>query len=134
MNFDKLKETEHMLQWFSNEPFKEIVVRVEQMFIQQSPTTKLLDFIVTTEPQWLTSVKKGNSDDQVVLVKAGMAFGCDFVLQDNDGTYHLNGVFTWIGVDFDTNPKFQRWVDLDGDLDKFGADGILKERIYEVVQ
>ena len=70
MNFDKLKETEHMLQQFSNEPFKEIAARVEQMFIQQSPTTKLLDFIVTTEPQWLTSVK-GNSDDQVVLVKAG---------------------------------------------------------------
>ena len=50
MNFDKLMETKHILQWFSNEPFKEIAVKVEQMFIQQSSSTKLLDFVVTSEP------------------------------------------------------------------------------------
>ena len=131
MNFDKLMETKHMLQWFSNEPFKEIAAKVEQMFIQQSPSTKLLDFVVTSEPQWLTGVKKSNDEYQGVLLRAGVAFDCDFILQDTNGTYDLNGIFTWVGIDLDTNPKFKRWVDLDGDLNEFGADGLLKERIHE---
>ena len=60
-----------------------------------------------------------------------MAFDCDFILQDSNDTYDLNGIFTWMGVDLDTNPKFKRWVDLNGDLNDFGADELLKERIHE---
>ena len=35
-NFDKLQETKHMLEWFSDSPFEEITSTLERMFIQQS--------------------------------------------------------------------------------------------------
>ena len=131
MNFEKLIATKHMLQWFSDKPFEDIAAKVEQMFSKQSPNTKLLAFEVTSDPQWLTAAKKGDNDEQVILVRAGLAFTCDFILQDDNGSYNLQGVFTWVAVNLDTRPKLQTWMDLDGTLQEFGVEGWLKDRIYQ---
>ncbi len=57
-NFEKLTETKHMLEWFSSNPFKEIISTLTEMFIKQSPSTKTLDFEITNEPEWLIGGKE----------------------------------------------------------------------------
>ncbi len=121
-----------MLEWFSRNPFNEIISTLTEMFIKQSPSTKMLDFEITNEPEWLTVGRKTEDDNKVVLIRSGMAVTCDFTLQDNNGTYNLNGVFTWVGVNLDTKPKTNMWMDLDGTIEEFGKNGLLNNRIYEL--
>lgn len=131
-NFEKLIETKHMLEWFSEEPFEEITSTIEQMFMQQAPSTKMLSFEITSEPQWLTGGKKSEDEGKVILVRCGLAVACNFTLQNNDDSYNMNGIFTWVAANLDSNPITNMWMDLDGTMEEFGQDGFLKERIYEL--
>lgn len=130
-NFEKLEETKHMLEWFSDSPFEEITSTLERMFRQQSASTVMLSFEVTSEPHWLTGGRK-TDDNKMILVRCGLAVACDFTLKDDNGVYDLNGVFTWVGAGLDSEPVTRMWMDLDGTLDEFGKDGILRERIFEL--
>jgi hypothetical protein len=129
-NFKKLDHTKHMLEWFSTEPYAEILESVEQMYIKQEASTKLLAFNVVSEAQWLTGARKSEDTDKVILVRAGVAFLSEFTLKDNNGTYHLKGVFTWVARGLDAEAKQQKWMELDGTLEEFGSKGILNDRIY----
>lgn len=131
-NFDKLEDTKHMLEWFSNNPFKEITTTIEQLFIKQEPNTKMLSFEITSNPEWLTGGKKSENNDTVILVRSGVAVSCNFTLHNNKDVYHLKGIFTWVGVHLNTTPITNMWMDIDGTLDEFGKEGKLKERIYEL--
>lgn len=131
-NFKKLLATKHMLNWLSNHPFDEIIATLSQLFIQQSASTKMLDFEITSEPEWLTGAKKTADKTKIIVVRCGLAVACHFTLQDNNGTYNLNGILTWVGVNLDENPKTNMWMDLDGTLAHFGKNGLLNERIYEL--
>jgi hypothetical protein len=132
-NFEKLAETKHMLDWFSDSPFEEITNTLERMFRQQSASTKMLSFEVTSEPHWLTGGRKSEEDEtKMILVRCGLAVACDFTLKDDNGVYDLNGVFTWVGAGLDSEPVTRMWMDLDGTLEEFGKDGILRERIFEL--
>ena len=130
-DFKKLIETEHMLKWFSNNPFEEIISTITEMFVKQSASTKMLNFEITNEPEWLSGGKE-IEDNKMILVRSGMAVSCEFTLQDNNGTYNLNGILTWVGVNLDTNPRTNMWMDLDGNIEDFGKNGLLKSRIYEL--
>lgn len=130
-NFEKLEETKHMLDWFSDSPFEEITSTLERMFIQQSASTKMLSFEITSDPHWLTGGRK-TDDNKMILVRCGLAVSCDFTLKDDNGVYYLNGVFTWVGAGLDSEPVTRMWMDLDGTLEEFGKDGILRERIFEL--
>lgn len=130
-NFEKLEETKHMLEWFSDSPFEEITSTLERMFRQQSASTVMLSFEATSEPHWLTGGRK-TDDNKMILVRCGLAVACDFTLKDDNGVYDLNGVFTWVGAGLDSEPVTRMWMDLDGTLDEFGKDGILRERIFEL--
>jgi hypothetical protein len=131
-NFEKLIETKHMLDWFSNEPFDEITSTIEEMFNKQSPGTKMLSFEVTSQPQWLTGGRKSDNDGSIILVRSGLACACKFTLQDHNECYHLNGILTWVGTNLDSEPITNMWLDLDGTLEEFGQKGMLKVRIYEL--
>lgn len=130
-NFEKLEETKHMLDWFSDSPFEEITSTLERMFRQQSASTVMLSFEITSEPHWLTGGRK-TDDNKMILVRCGLAVACDFTLKDDNGVYDLNGVFSWVGAGLDSEPVTRMWMDLDGTLDEFGKDGILRERIFEL--
>lgn len=130
-NFDKLAETKHMLDWFSDNPFEEITSTLERMFMQQSASTKMLAFEITSEPQWLTGGRK-TEDGKMILVRCGLAVACDFTLKDDNGIYDLNGIFTWVGVGLDSEPITRMWMDLDGTLEEFGQEGALRERMFEL--
>ncbi len=131
-NFEKLIATKHMLEWFSDKPFEEITATIEQMFIKQAPATKMLSFEIASDPQWLTGGRKSENNDKVILVRSGLAVACNFTLQNNDDIYDLTGIFTWVGTNLDSNPITKKWMDLDGTLEEFGQNGLLKERIYEL--
>lgn len=130
-NFEKLAETKHMLDWFSDNPFEEITSTLERMFIQQSASTKMLAFEITSEPQWLTGGRK-TEDGKMILVRCGLAVACDFTLKDDNGVYDLKGIFTWVGVGLDSEPITRMWMDLDGTLEEFGQEGALRERMFEL--
>ncbi|MBC9812370.1 hypothetical protein H9Y05_07775 [Crocinitomicaceae bacterium CZZ-1] len=130
VNFEKLIDTKHMLEWFSDEPFEEITATIEAMFIKQAPDTKMLRFEVTSSPQWLTGGRKSEHTDKMILLRSGLAVTCNFTLQNNDDIYDLTGVFTWVGTNLDSDPRTKIWMDLDGTLEEFGQEGLLKERIY----
>jgi len=131
-NIQKLKETEHMFQWFTENPFDEITTSIEAMFQEQVPSTIMEQFTVLSEPQWLSGGTK-DENNQMELVRCAVAFLCEFTLTSHLGTYHLKGVFTWVGVNMNTNNRqLKKWMDLDGTLDEFGDNGKLKERIYMV--
>jgi hypothetical protein len=130
-NFEKLAETKHMLDWFSDNPFEDITSTLERMFIQQSASTKMLAFEITSEPQWLTGGRK-TEDGKMILVRCGLAVACDFTLKDDNGVYDLKGIFTWVGVGLDNEPITRMWMDLDGTLEEFGQEGALRERMFEL--
>ena len=131
-DFEKLLKTKHMFEWLSNEPFEMITSTIEQMYIEQSPTTKMLEFKTTSEPEWLTGGRKTEDDNDVILVRTGVSVACDFTLQDNSGVYNLSGILTWVGTNLDAKPKTRMWMDLDGTLSEFGMNGLLDDRIYEL--
>lgn len=131
-NFEKLEETKHMLDWFSASPYEEITSTLERMFIQQSASTKMLSFEITSEPQWLTGGRKTDDGEKMILVRCGLAVACDFTLKDDNGVYDLNGVFSWVGAGLDDQPVTRMWMDLDGTLEEFGSEGLLRERMFEL--
>ncbi len=130
INLEKLNETKHMFEWLSNDPFEEMIERIENNFVTQVPDTELTYFEATSYPDWLSAAKR-TDDNKTILVRCGVAFECNFTLQNNEGTYNLNSILSWVGVNLDTQDKqTSMWIDLDGSLDNFGKDGLLKERIY----
>lgn len=131
-NFEKLEETKHMLEWLSDNPFEEITGTLEKMFIQQSASTQMLSFEVTSEPQWLTGGRKSEDETKMILVRCGVAVACDFTLKDDNGVYDLNGIFTWVGANLDSQPATRIWMDLDGTLEEYGSEGALRERMFEL--
>ncbi len=129
-NFHNLKETEHMFRWLDDKPFAEIVTSIEAMFQQQVPTTVLEQFTVLSAPQWLTGGIK-DKNNKMELIRCAVAFLCEFTLRSDSGTHHLKGVFTWVGINMNTeNHHLRKWVDIDGTLEEFGENGRLAERIY----
>ncbi|MRM83152.1 hypothetical protein D1003_04840 [Riemerella anatipestifer] len=130
INFQKLKSTRHMLEWLSEEPFDAILSSVEEMFCEQRADTKLLSFKVTSEPQWLTGGKKVEESQEMIVVRCGVAFSCEFILKNGNEEHLLKGVFSWVGIHMDTQPTTKMWMDLDGTLEEFGKEGRLMERIY----
>ncbi|OAM27328.1 MULTISPECIES: hypothetical protein [Eikenella] len=53
-NFQLLDDTRHMLQWFADEPCAEIRSSIESILHEQIADSRLLDFAVTSPPDWLT--------------------------------------------------------------------------------
>ena len=129
-NFEKLDDTKHMLELFAAEPYNEKLSYTETAFQEQEASVKLVEFNVTSRPDWLNGGKKSEADNTMILKRSAVSFLCEFTLKDNYGTYDLKAVFTWVVVNLDTEPVEQRWIDLDGTLEEFGSDGLLKERIY----
>ncbi|WP_205729728.1 hypothetical protein [Flavobacterium bernardetii] len=123
-------ESKHMLEWFSDEPFEDITSSVEAIFKRQAPNTKMLSFEITSDPQWLTGNRKSKNNDNMILVRSGMAATCNFSLENNNKIHDLKGVLTWVGANLDSNPIRHIWMNLDGTLQEFGDEGMLKERIY----
>lgn len=133
-NFNRLEQTKHMLAWLNDDPYSDIVTMVENVFSQQVSGSKIVEFIVTSEPDWLTGgLPEANNPDKVVLVRAAVAFECAIKIGSPDGQLHeLQGVLTLAGVNLnDDRLRSQRlWVDLDGVLEEFGSQGALMSRVY----
>lgn len=130
IDIKKLKDTQHMFTWLSSDPMNEMITIIESMFQEQVKSTELQSFKVVEDPQWLTSGKKTEKENKVILSKSAVAVACEFVLKDVNGTYHLKGIFTWAASNLDEAPKHKQWMDLDGTLEEFGSGGLLAERIY----
>jgi len=130
-NFKKLDNTKHMLKWFAKEPYEQILNYVEKSFQEQEPSTELIEFNVVSEPNWLTGgIRRDDDNDLLTVVRAGTAFLCEFILKDNYGIYNLKAVFSWILVTLDGESVEKYWIDLNGTLEEFGDNGLLKLRIY----
>lgn len=130
-NLTKLQDTKHMFEWFAEKPFEHMLESIEAMYQKQEPSAKLISFEATSTPDWLNGGKE-TADNKMILVRSGVAFACEFVLQDDNGTYPLKGILTWIAVDMETIPRTNMWLDLDGTMEQFGSEGALKLRIYEL--
>lgn len=132
-DFLKLEQTAHMFKWLAQEPFEKILKEVESMFKEQVADTILTSFVAMSEPQWLSGgLRTEDDENKVILVRAAVAFECDFTLESSSGAYDLKGIFSWVGVNLNTTPIQQTWMDIDGTLEEFGSEGELKVRIYSV--
>jgi hypothetical protein len=132
-DFAKLKETEHMLQWFADEPYAAIRSNVEDMLKQQVADSHLTSFRVLSEPQWLTGARPSDTDSsKAILVRSAVAFEFGLSVQSRGQSHQLAGVFTWAAVHLDQpgQHKHRVWIDLDGSLVTFGSEGELKSRVY----
>lgn len=132
-DFAKLKETEHMLQWFADEPYAAIRSSVENMLKQQVDDSLLSEFRVLSEPQWLTGARPSADDSsKSILVRSGVAFEFGLSVASRGQSHQLSGVFTWAAVHLDQPGRHTRrvWIDLDGTLATFGSEGELKNRVY----
>jgi len=132
-DFTPLKETEHMLRWFADEPYAAIRSSIEEMLREQVADSWLSELRVTSEPQWLTGARPSERDsDKVILVRSGVAFEFQLTVESAGQQHALAGVFTWVAVHLDQSGqhKHRVWLDIDGDLSRFGAEGELKNRVY----
>lgn len=135
MDTDDLSALEgslQMLEWLHPDPLAEIRSDFERWLSGQVPGTELIGLKAIGEPHWRSGGKpSGKEDGKMILVRTGVAFRFEVKVKEPDGTEHeLSGVYTWVGFDFDTAPKQRMWIDVDGDLDEFGQDGLLTVRIF----
>jgi hypothetical protein len=132
-DFAKLKETEHMLQWFADEPYAAIRSSIEDMLKQQVADSRLTELRVLSEPQWLTGARPSDADSsKAILVRSAVAFEFGLSVESHGQSHQLSGVFTWAAVHLDQpgQHKHRVWIDLDGTLAMFGSEGELKSRVY----
>lgn len=132
-DFTKLKQTEHMLNWFADEPYAAIRSSVEDMLREQVADSRLASFSVLSEPQWLTGARPSDSDStKAILVRSAVAFEFQLVVESQGQSHQLSGIFTWAAVHLDKpgQHKHRVWIDLDGTLAAFGSEGELKNRVY----
>ena len=67
-NFQALDDTRHMLQWLADEPYEEIRSNVESILREQVADSRLIDFAVTSEPNWLAvGTRSPNNPDAIIL-------------------------------------------------------------------
>ena len=137
-NFQKLHDTKHMLEWLSEEPYRDIRETMQNALQQQVPDSELVMLHVVSEPLWLTSVRPYEEDEsQSVLVKTAVAFEVMLVVKEpNDVSQQLQGVYSWVGINLDDpeNTMQQIWFDLDDNLDKETTQTQLIEKIYYLEQ
>ena len=132
-DFTKLKQTEHMLLWFADEPYAAIRSSVEDMLKEQVADSRLTSFSVLSDPQWLTGARPSDTDDsKAILVRSGVAFEFGLSVESQGQSHQLSGVFTWAAVHLDKpgQHKHRVWIDLNGTLVRFGSEGELKNRVY----
>ena len=132
-DFAQLKQTEHMLQWFADDPYAAIRSSIDDMLKQQVSDSRLMILRVLSKPQWLTGARPSDTDrNQAILVRSGVAFEFDLSVESGGQTHQLSGVFTWVAVHLDKpgQHKHRVWMDLSGSLEKFGSEGELKTRVY----
>lgn len=132
-DFAKLNETEHMLEWFAPEPYAAIRSSIEDILKQQAADSRLTTLKVLSEPQWLTGALPSRGDgDMLKLVRSGVAFELGLTVESQGQSHELTGVFTWVAVHLDKpgQQKQRAWLDLDGNLKRFGSEGELKTRVY----
>ena len=132
-DFTKLKQTEHMLVWFADEPYASIRSSIEGMLKQQVTDSRVTELRVLSEPQWLTGAIPSEADSsKAILVRSGVAFEFGLSVQSQGQTYPLAGVFTWVAVHLDRpgQHKHRVWIDLSGTLATFGSEGELRTRVH----
>jgi hypothetical protein len=133
-DFSALDASQHMLEWFDDNPYAAIRREIIVMLDGQVQGSILLHLNVSGPPDWLSTGRPGNDDpEKAVLVRAGLAFPIELqVATPNDGEHLLTGIYTWVATGMDTpGARRQRvWLDLDGNLKTFGSDGLLRERLY----
>jgi len=132
-DFAKLKKTEHMLQWFADEPYGAIRSSIEDMLKQQVADSRLTELLVLSEPQWLTGARPSEADSsKAILVRSALAFEFGLSVESRGQSHQLSGVFTWAAVHLDQpdRHKHRVWIDLGGTLATFGSQGELKNRVY----
>lgn len=131
-NFSKLEDTKHMFEWFCSDPFKSIFKDISKTLNDRVEGTRTLSVKVTSLPDWLTAVKpKEDDSENSILSKAGVAFEVEIEASSNDGQMHqLTGVFTWVGLRFDSDFKHLFWFDLGVNLESHGKDNELLSRMY----
>jgi hypothetical protein len=133
-DFFKLHPTEHMLQWLSDEPYNAIREQIESTLQRQVPGSRLVEFGVTSDPQWLNGARPGGDDpDKLILVRTGVAFEFNLVVHEPSGQAHqLQGTYSWVGVHLDDpgNAQQRVWLDLGATLETHGSEGELMGRMY----
>ena len=74
-NFQALDDTRHMLQWLADKPYEEIRSSVESILREQVADSLLIDFAVTSEPDWLTvGTRSPDNPDAIILNRTATAF------------------------------------------------------------
>jgi hypothetical protein len=135
-DFGKLKTHLPMLKLMSDDPFVTIRAQVERVIREKVAGAVLTDFRATSEPQVISSVRKPEPGvDKVILKRAGIAFEYELTFKEiTDDTHQLKGVFTWVVVHLDEPAKTQgrMWFDVNVTLEKYGATGELKTRLFYV--
>jgi hypothetical protein len=134
LDFTKLKETEHMLRWIAgDDPYGALRASVEKTLKEQVSDSRLKQFVVLSNPDWLTGAIPSEEDKtKAVLVRCAVAFEIALSVESAGELHRLAGVFTWAAVNLNQpgKRKDRVWMDLSGTLATFGSEGELKNRVY----
>ena len=133
-NFQLLDETRHMLQWLADEPYAEIRRNIESILREQVADSRLLDFAVTSLPDWLTvGVRSESNPESMTINRTAVAFKFCLHVSGGGRTHELQGVYSWATwhLDGSGEPNQQVWFDIGGTLAEFGKDGALFERLNQ---
>jgi hypothetical protein len=130
----KLKDTEHMLRWIAGDnPYEALRASIEQTLKEQVPDSRLKEFVVLSNPDWLTGAIPTEEDrTKAILARCAVAFEFALSVESAGESHRLSGVFTWAAVNLNQPGKHKNrlWMDLDCTLATFGSDGELKNRVY----
>jgi hypothetical protein len=103
------------------------------MLREQAADSRLTEFRVLSEPEWLTGARPSDTDSsKAIVVRSAVAFEFGLAVESQGQSHQLAGVFTWAAVHLDQPGKHKHrvWIDLNGTLTAFGSEGELKSRVY----
>lgn len=133
-DFSEFNETKHMLEWLHPNAIDAIRDAFSENLNTQVKNSELLGLHVTAKPDWLTGTRpKGDDESKAILIRVGLAFSFELSVKTPEGVVHdLKGVYSWVSVNMDDpeNIAQRTWTDLDGELNEYGSEGYLKERVY----
>jgi hypothetical protein len=130
-DFSLCAQSRHMFGIF-NMTYQDVIYEIQRILSQQQPNTRLVNFKVLSEPDWLVGAGKVNSQGQAPMRRSGFALDSQaLVTSSMTNPIMLNFIFSYVAIDLGLPTKRQQfWIDIDGSLAEFGSKGNLLSRIY----
>ncbi|MEM0912197.1 MAG: hypothetical protein AAGJ37_14580 [Pseudomonadota bacterium] len=134
-DFSALGNSASMLEWYHPNPFDKLIQDITSQLEGCEPHLSIETFSVTKDPVWITSLTpESNEGSDDFQSKVGVAFEFQAqLLTKHETLKSIIGTYTWVARNIlePGDIRDKAWLDMSGELDAFGTDGLLSTRLTD---